>query len=114
MRRKKLGHRGNILVGHRALAGHHLIFPLRNAELEQPAQHLDLGAILIADLSPKAVNDGMRGEQIIGQQQLGLVIQRLEQKRHQPVIKPAGGQHQMLIRPRPVDRVTADDRRATG
>ena len=75
VRGEELGDGGDVLRGHGALAGHDLVLPLGDVELVEPAEDLDLGAILVRDLGAKSVDDRVFGEKIVGQQQFGFVIQ---------------------------------------
>ena len=45
----------------------------------------------------KPSDDGVLGEEVIGQEQLGLVVELLEKVRQQGVVKAAGGEHEMAI-----------------
>jgi hypothetical protein len=97
VRGEELGDGGNVLGGHGALAGHDLVFLFRNIELVEPTENFHFAAILIADLGAKAVDDGLFGQQIVGQKQLGLVVEFLKDVRQQGVVKMAGRQHEAAI-----------------
>ena len=102
VRGEELGDGGDVLGGHGALAGHDLVLPLGDVELVEPAEDLDIGplpvaAVLVADLGAEAVDDGVLGEEVIGQEQLGLVVEFLKEVRQQGVVKPAGGEDEVAI-----------------
>jgi len=77
VRGEQLGDGGDVFCRHRLLAGHHLFFFLGDIELIQPAQYLHVVAVGIMDRAAEARRDGAIGEQVIGQQQLGGVIEPL-------------------------------------
>ena len=86
VRGEELGDGGDVLGGHGALPGHDLVLPLGDVELVEPAEDLDIGplpvaAVLVADLGAEAVDDGVLGEEVVGQEQLGLVVELLEEVR---------------------------------
>jgi hypothetical protein len=102
VRGEELGDGGDVLGGHGALAGHDLVLPLGDVELVEPAEDLDIGplpvaAVLVADLGAEAVDDGVLGEEVIGQEQLGLVVEFLEEVRQQGVVETAGGEDEVAI-----------------
>ena len=102
MRGEELGDGGDVLGGHGALAGHDLVLPLGDVELVEPAEDLDIGplpvaAVLVADLGAEAVDDGVLGEEVIGQEQFGLVVEFLEEVRQQGVVETAGGEDEVAI-----------------
>ena len=102
VRGEELGDGGDVLGGHGALAGHDLVLPLGDVELVEPAEDFDIGAlpvaaVLVAGLGAEAVDDGVLGEEVIGQEQLGLVVELLEEVRQQGVVETAGGEDEVAI-----------------
>ncbi len=101
-RQAEVGDGGDVLGGHGALAGHYGILFLGDVELVEPAEDLDIGpltvaAVLVADLGAEALDDGVLGEEVIGQEQLGLVVEFLEEVRQQRVVETAGGEDEVAI-----------------
>src|ERR1035441_700511 len=102
MRREQLSDGRNVLRGYGGLASHDLVFPLRDVKLVEPSENLDIGmllvsAVLVADLSPKAVDHGMFRKKIIRQEQFGLVIELLENVGQQLMVITAGGENKVSI-----------------
>lgn len=102
VRSEELGDGGDVLRRHGALAGHDLVLPLGDVELVEPAEDFDIGplpiaAVVVADLGAESVDDRMLGEEVIGQEQLGLVVEFLENIRQQSVIKTASGEDETAI-----------------
>ena len=104
---EELGDGGDVLCGHGALAGHDCVLPLGDVELVEPAEDLDIGALSfliidfhaigVADLGAEAVDDGVLGEDVIGQEQLGFVVEFLEEVWQQGVVEAAGGKDEGAI-----------------
>jgi hypothetical protein len=89
-------------VGTALLRAMTCVLPLGDVELVEPAEDLDIGplpvaAVLVADLGAEAVDDGVLGEEVVGQEQLGLVVELLEEVRQQGVVKTAGGEDEVAI-----------------
>src|SRR5690606_19287531 len=59
-----------------------LVLLLADIELVQPADDFDLGPIAFGDCFDQLGNDGVAAQQVVGQQQLGVVVDALKQKRH--------------------------------
>ena len=102
VRGEELGDGGDVLGGHGALAGHDLVLFFRDVELVEPAEDLNIGplpvaAVFVADLGAEAVDDGVLSEEVIGQEQLGLVVEFLEEVRQEGVVETAGGEDEMAI-----------------
>src|SRR5262245_11174983 len=68
------------------LALHHLadnlVFLLRDVELVQPANNLDFLPVFFIDPVDQLTNERVRVQQVVRQQQLSLIVDALEQKRH--------------------------------
>ena len=97
MRGEELGGGGDVLVGPALLTREDLVLPLRDVELVEPADDLDLIAILVSNLGAKSVNDGLFGKKIIWEQQFGFVIQFFENIWQQNVIEPADSENEVTI-----------------
>ena len=97
VRGEELGDGGDVLRGHGALAGHDRVLFLRDVELVEPAEDLDLGAILVGDLGAEAWATECSVSRSSGKQQFGLVVQPLEEVGQQRVVEAARGQHEVAI-----------------
>ena len=93
--REKLGGGGDVLaLDH--LADHFGLL-LGDVELVQPADDLDLLPVLFVDALDQLADQRVGVEQIIGQEQFGLVVNRLEQERHRPAQGVALGNQQQPV-----------------
>ncbi len=102
VRGEELGDGRDVLRGHGAFAGHDLVLPVGDVELVEPAQNLDIGSLVIAtvlipDLGAEAVEDGVLGEEVIGQEEFRLIIELLEEIGQQGVVEMAGGKEEVPI-----------------
>jgi hypothetical protein len=97
VRGEELGDGGNVLRGHRALAGHDLILFLGNIELVEPTEDFDLGAISVRDLGPEAVDDRMLGQEVVGQEQLRVVVEFFEEDGQDGVVEPASRENKVPV-----------------
>ena len=75
----------------------HLVFLFGDVELVEPADHLDIFAGIRRHRLAGIGEDGVAREQVVGHQQLGVVIDALEQERHGLVPEVAGGDHQQAV-----------------
>jgi hypothetical protein len=78
-------------------SGEHLVLLLGDVELVEPADHLDILAGIRRHRLARQAEDGVAREQILGHQQLGVVVDALEQERHGPVPGVADGHHQQAV-----------------
>ena len=80
VRREKLRGGGDVLAGDH-LADHFVLL-LRDVELVEPADDLDLLPVLLVDLGDELADQRIGVQQVVGQEQFGLVVDPLEQERH--------------------------------
>ena len=97
MRGEKLGHSRNILGRHRRLAGHDGVFFIRDVKLVEPADDLDIAAILVSQADTEGVDDGVLGKDILGEEEFGGVADFLKEKRHVGVVVVARGHKQQSV-----------------
>jgi hypothetical protein len=80
MRREDLRRRGNIFRDDLLVlleAGEDLLLLLRNVELIEPADDLDLFPVVLVDGCDELANEGVGVEKVVGQEQFGFVERRL-------------------------------------
>ncbi len=92
-----MGDGGDVFGRDGFFTSHDLILFFGDVELVEPAEDLDLGAIFVGDLGAEAFGDGGGGEKVVGQEQLGLVVEGLKKIGQQRVIETASGENQMAI-----------------
>ena len=85
VRGEELGDGGDVFRGHGALAGHDSVFFLSDVELVEPTDDLDRFAIFRIDVVDEFADERIRVEQIVGKEQFGLVVNRLEEEWHRLV-----------------------------
>ena len=74
-----------------------LVFFLADVELVEPADDFDLGPVLFGNRLHQLGNDGVGAQQVVGQQQFGVVVDALEQKRHGRAQRIALGDEQQPV-----------------
>ena len=74
-----------------------LVLLLGDVELVQPADDLDLLPVFLVDLVDQLADQRVGMQQVVGQQQFGLVVDPLEQKRHGRVQGVALGDEQHAV-----------------
>ena len=78
--------------------GEDLVLPLGDVELVQPADDLDVLADLVGEHGHRAGQHGVVGEQVRGDEQLGVVALALEHERHRAVPVAAVLREQQCVR----------------
>ena len=79
-------------------AGEDLVLLLRNVELIQPADDLDLFPVVLVDGGDELADEGVRVQEVVGQEQLGFVADPLEQERHRLVKSVALGDEEEAVK----------------
>jgi len=107
VRGEELGDGGDVLGGHGALAGHDGVLFLGDVELIEPAEDFHVGAgfaggvgfqaVGIGDFCAEAFGDGGGGEQVVGEEEFGFVVELVEDVREQGVVEAASGEDKVAV-----------------
>ena len=78
--REQLGGGGNVFAFHHL--ANDLVFFLTDVELVEPANHFDFLPVFLRHARHQLGDDGVSAQQVVGQQQLGVVVDAFKQERH--------------------------------
>ena len=91
MGREELGGRGDVLGLDLLLAADDLVLFSRDVELVEPADDLHVLAGLFGQRVPHALQDAVGGEEVVGHEELGVVVDLLEHEGHDLMVIVARG-----------------------